>query len=233
MVTMVPCQGAPWSDVFRGACAPGCCTGPEWAEENYEEGEERQCRSRLTTTWPSDWRNAPDASGHLWTRWHGAPDWSCWIWRRLDPEALADLRAHPSLYAAYAPGGGSDVLVVGLYDEVRVHRRHAGGGHREDAAQAVVRHHVSREAVRLADQARRAAIYTALVAEEYADDTGAGIAAEIAMQSSVLLAGGIAEATRDLRAGDPCPRCGRPLLACSPSGRGTAACDECHSVWGE
>ena len=29
----------------------------------------------------------------------------------------------------------------------------------------------------------------------------------------------------------PCPKCGAALLACSPSGNGAAACDECHTWW--
>lgn len=37
----------------------------------------------------------------------------------------------------------------------------------------------------------------------------------------------------DLRGGDPCPRCDRSMASCSPSGRGTAACDHCHTVYGE
>lgn len=30
-----------------------------------------------------------------------------------------------------------------------------------------------------------------------------------------------------------CPRCGAELAACSPSGRGTAACDRCETVYGD
>lgn len=37
----------------------------------------------------------------------------------------------------------------------------------------------------------------------------------------------------ELRGGDPCPQCGKALASCSPSGRGTAACDSCGLVWGE
>jgi hypothetical protein len=35
---------------------------------------------------------------------------------------------------------------------------------------------------------------------------------------------------RQLHQGDPCPRCGEPLLGYSPSGQGTAACDHC-GIW--
>jgi hypothetical protein len=35
-----------------------------------------------------------------------------------------------------------------------------------------------------------------------------------------------------LRPGEICPRCGRAkLLRRSPSGKGTAACDECNTYW--
>ena len=37
----------------------------------------------------------------------------------------------------------------------------------------------------------------------------------------------------DMRGGDPCPRCGRPMASCSPSGRETAACDHCQTVYGD
>lgn len=41
------------------------------------------------------------------------------------------------------------------------------------------------------------------------------------------------KALDSLRGGDPCPNCDAPMALCSPSGRGTAACDACHVVYGE
>lgn len=46
-------------------------------------------------------------------------------------------------------------------------------------------------------------------------------------------AGRTTQEQRPLRGGDPCPGCGAPLASFSPSGRGSAACDHCQTVYGE